>query len=149
MVYSFLDTVCTITGPGGTISLGAGNANAEEGISVEFLEETDSMQIGADGSVVHNLHATQAGKFRVRLLKQSPQNNALSILYNYQRQSSLFWAQNTIVLSNQVTGDNYSGLGAAFGRFPTNDYKKESSQLEWEFNCSKIIAVLGSLLVPV
>ena len=149
MVYSFLDTVCTITGPGGTVSLGAGNANAEEGISVEFTEETDTMQIGADGSVVHNLHASKAGRFMIHLLKQSPQNYLLTTLYNYQRSTSLFWAQNTLVLSNQVTGDVYTGVGAAFERFPRNTYSKESTQIEWGFNCSQIIATLGSLLQPI
>lgn len=149
MVYSFLDTVCTLTGPGGVISLGAGAANAEEGIDIEFVEETDSMMIGADGQVVHNLHASKAGRARIHLLKQSPQNNVLSVMYNFQRSSSALWAQNLMVLTNPVSGDNYTCQGGAFGRFPGNSWKKESSKIEWEFNFSQVIATLGALLLPV
>ena len=33
--YSFLDVKASLVGPGGSISLGSGSGNAEEGISVE------------------------------------------------------------------------------------------------------------------
>lgn len=146
MTYSFLDIVATITGPGGTISLGSGNANAEEAVSIEASEETDNMQIGADGSVVHNLHGSKAGKFIFRLLKTSPQNFALMGMYNFQRTSSLFWGQNTISIANPVSGDSYTGSLAAFVRNPNNAYNKESNTIDWEFNCSTVDQILGNLL---
>lgn len=93
MVYSFEDVQATITGPGGTISLGAGAGNAQEGISVEFVDDKDNMLMGADGSGVHSLRASNAARLLVRLLKTSPVNAALSQMYRYQKQSSLFWVR--------------------------------------------------------
>lgn len=143
--YSFLDVTATLTGPGGTISLGSGAANAEEGISIEFDEETDTMQKGADGSVVHSLHAVKSGKVIVRILKTSPVNSQLTQLYNYQRSSSLFHGKNTVAVNNPVTGDNYTCQQVAFAKFPNNSWAKDSAMLEWEFNAAVIDPVLGSL----
>ena len=64
MVYSFEDVQATLNGPGGSISLGAGAGNAQEGISFEFLDDKDGMLIGADGSVVHSLRASKAARGR-------------------------------------------------------------------------------------
>lgn len=144
--YSFLDTAATISGPGGIVSFGSGNANAEEGISVEFVQDTDLPQYGADGSVVHNLNAVRAARFRVKLLKTSPVNNQLMTMYNLQRTSSALWAQNTISVSNPVLGDVYTGTETAFMKNPANQYAKEAGTIEWEFLSSQVDAVLGTLV---
>ena len=144
MVYSFLDVQATINGPGGSFSVGAGAGNAEEGISVEFTEEKDNMKIGADGTAMHSLNASKAGKIFIRLLKTSPVNAQLEQLYNFQTGSALNHAQNTIVITNPVTGDDYQCIGAAFSKFPRNDYPKDAGFLEWDFNVSAIDVRLGS-----
>lgn len=143
--YSFLDVAATLTGPGGTISLGAGSANAEEGISIEFDEETGTMQKGADGSIVHSLHAVKSGRVTVRLLKTSPTNSLLSSLYNFQRTSSLFFGKNVIVVSNPVTGDVYTCQQCGFAKHPANTWAKDSNMIEWDFNAGVIDPILGSL----
>ena len=143
--YSFLDMAATLSGPGGSISLGAGAAAAEEGISVEFDEDAGSMQKGADGAVVHSLHAIKSGRGVVRLLKTSPTNSLLNALYNFQRSSSLFWGKNVLIISNPVTGDVYTCQQAAFAKHPSNEWAKDSRFLEWDFNIGIIDPVLGSL----
>jgi hypothetical protein len=143
--YSFLDVAATLSGPGGSISLGAGSANSEEGISIEFDEETGTMQKGADGSVVHSLHAVKSGRGTVRLLKTSPVNSLLSSLYNFQRTSSLFYGKNVLVVSNPVTGDVYTCQQVAFAKHPANAWSKDSNVIEWDFNIGVIDPVLGSL----
>ncbi|HVI10230.1 MAG TPA: phage protein [Candidatus Binatia bacterium] len=143
-VYSFLDVHGAITGPFGTVPLGAGSAAAEEGISIEYTEDKDRMLIGADGSAMHSLNASKAGKCLVRLLKTSPTNALLEALYNAQTVSSLFHGKNTISVANPVTGDKYVCAGAAFTKFPRNDYAKEAGMLEWDFNVSEIDVFLGS-----
>lgn len=143
--YSFLDVAATLTGPGASISLGAGAANAEEGISIEFDEETDTMQKGADGAIVHSLHAVKSGRGTVRLLKTSPVNSQLSSLYNYQRSSSLYHGKNVLVVSNPVTGDVYTCQQVAFAKHPANQWAKNSNIIEWDFNIGVIDPVLGSL----
>lgn len=146
MTYSFLDNVATLSGPGGVISLGSGAANAEEGISIEAIQETDHLEIGADGSGVHSLNASRAAKITVRLLKTSPVNSQLMIMYNLQRSSSLFWAQNVLNVGNPVLGDQYVATGVAFVRNPNNQYAKEATHLDWEFNATQADAVLGTLV---
>jgi hypothetical protein len=49
--------MCSISGPNGSFSLGAGAGDAEGGISVVMTEDKSTMTIGADGSVMACLHA--------------------------------------------------------------------------------------------
>lgn len=143
LAYSFLDVHATLQGPGVSVPLGNGSGVAEEGITIEFLEETDNMLIGADGSTAHSLHASKAGKVTVRLLKTTPTNALLTQAYNFQRQSSLNWGQNVIVVTNPVTGDVYSCTQAAFARFPSNTFAKDAGTIDWEFLAGRIEPILG------
>jgi len=147
MVYSFLDVQATITGPGGSFSIGSGSANAKEGISIEYTEDKDRMVIGADGSAMHSLIASRAGKVLVRLLKTSPVNEMLEQLYNYQTSTSLYHGQNVIRVSNSVTGDDYTATQCAFTKFPRNDYAEEAGMLEWDFNAGQINVILGEAVL--
>lgn len=142
--YSFTDVQATITGPGGSFPIGSGAAVAKEGISVEFTEDKDRMTIGADGSPMHSLIASRAGRIIVRLLKTSPVNSLLTQLYNFQIQSSVFHGQNIIVVTNPIIGDDYTCRQVAFAKFPTNTYAEEGGMLEWEFNAGIIDPILGS-----
>src|SRR5579872_1387252 len=145
--YSFLDVSASIIGPGGSISLGHGAGNAEEAISVEFTEETDTMLVGADGNVAHSLHASKAGRVIVRLLKTSPTNSLLTTMYNFQRTNSILHGQNVLVITNLATGDVYTCQAVAFARYPQNVYGKESNTIEWEFNAGRIDPTLGANLL--
>lgn len=141
--YSFKDVHATISGPGGVVSLGNGSGAAEEGISCDQIEDKTSWQVGADGSVAYSLHAADIFRLTVRLLKTSPTNQQLQQMYITQKQSSLFWGQNTIVVTNNITGDNYSGSQAVFVKFPSNNFAKEARNIEWEFVVGQMDVVLG------
>lgn len=69
--YSFQDVTATLTGPSGDIDLGAGSANAEEGITIAYAGAKNTMTIGADGEGMHSLHADKSGVITVNLLKTS------------------------------------------------------------------------------
>ncbi|SRR6266566_7120153 len=142
--YAFLDVVGTLTGPGGVVSIGSGSGNAKEGITVEFTEDKDRLLIGADGSSMHSLIASKAGRVLVRLLKTSPINSLLQGLYNFQTTSSIFHGHNTLVISNFVTGDDYTCQEVAFARFPRNEYAEEGGMIEWDFNAAVIDPILGA-----
>ncbi len=86
--YSFIDVSASLTGPTGSIDLGYGSANSEEGITVTMTEAKNTMTVGADGEVMHSLHAGKSGTITVTLLKTSPVNKKLSLMYNAQSQSS-------------------------------------------------------------
>lgn len=86
--YSFLDVTASLTGPTGVIDLGQGSANSEEGITQTMGGNKNTMTIGADGEVMHSLHADKSGTITVTLLKTSPVNKKLSLAYNAQSQSS-------------------------------------------------------------
>ena len=141
--YSFLDVNASIVGPGGVFPLATDAAPAEEGVTIEMMEDKDNMVIGADGEGQHNLHAGQAGTMTFRFLKTSPTNARLSAMYNLQTISSAVHGQNTILISNKATGDVTTGLQAAFRRQPNNGYAKDGAVIEWGFNCVRIFQQLG------
>lgn len=141
--YSFIDTFCTLTGPGGSISLGYGSGSSEEGITFEPFEEIDRMTVGADGNPMHSLIAGKAAKGTVRLQKTSPVNSQLDAMLSYQRTSALFHGRNILSLSNPVSGDAYYGSSVAFSRLPPNSWAKEAGMIEWEFNIGKLLPVIG------
>jgi hypothetical protein len=101
------------------------------------------MTVGADGSVMHSLHASRSGTATFRLLKISPYNNALMALYNFQRLQSNRWGRNTITIEDFSRGDKYVLLGCAFVRFPNNSYAKVGNTIEWEWHCAIMDPHLG------
>jgi hypothetical protein len=141
--YSFEDVVASISGPGGVIPLGNGAGNADEGITVAMSEDKNTMVTGADGSVMHSLHASQSGRVTVRLLKTSPTNALLSAMYNFQTQSSANHGQNTMLISNPQRGDVISCQQVAFAKQPDLAYAKEGNVQEWEFDAGYIHEILG------
>ena len=142
--YSFLDTSLSIIGPGVSASIGgSGTGDSEEGFSIEYAEDKDTMTIGADGSGMHSLHAGQSGMIVVRLLKTSTVNQILQYAYDFQRLSSSNWGQNTMVWRNSVVGDYGSGIGASFRKFPNLNYAKEGGTQEWGFNVVQLDVILG------
>lgn len=132
--YSFTDVHASITGPGGSFSLGSGVGNAEEGITIDMIEDKNTMTIGADGSGMHSLHASKASKATVRLLKTSPANAQLSALYNVQSVSSFLWGQNIIVISDFARGDQITLRDAAFSKQAPVAYAKDGGIMEWVFD---------------
>lgn len=131
--WSFGDVVSTISGPGGVVSLGQGAGIAAEGLTVTYTEEKDTMTTGADGNVQHSLRAGQSGRISIRVQRASPTNQALSNLYNFQRQFSANWGQNNISVGNAVSGDQQVGTAMAFVKLPDVQYATEAGMIEWEF----------------
>jgi hypothetical protein len=142
MVYSFQDVQAAIVGPGGIIPLGAGSANAKEGITASFLEDKDNMLIGADGEGVHSLRASTAGRVTIRLLQTSPVNAALNQMYLFQGTSTLFWGQNIITVTT-LAGDNYHCRQVAFTKHTDRTWAEDATMNEWVFNAIKMDPMLG------
>lgn len=141
--YSFLDITAAMSGVGGSINLGAGAAVAEEGITVEPVEDKSVMTIGADGQGVHSLIASEASTVTVRLLKTSPVNNQLMEMYKVDTTSSANHGRNTITIRNATTGDNITLQQVAFKKRPSITYAKEAGVNEWVFDAIKTSTVLG------
>lgn len=142
--YSFLDTNAALVGPGGSINLGQNAAVTEEGISIAPTNPIDTMSIGADGSVMHSLHADKSGKITIRLQKTSPTNKQLAQMYAFQTASSANHGQNTISLANSFTGDVISCTQVAFEKAPDLTYAKEGGMNEWTFLAGRIERTLGA-----
>lgn len=147
--YSFVDVQVSIAGPGGAFSLAPSGAGvASEGITVEMAEDKDNMVVGADGVVMHSLHAGNAGTITVRLLQTSPVNQQMKALYDYQRLSAANWGQNVITINNPASGDVTVGRDAAFRRAPTITYATDGTTNEWAFNVGNIDTHLGDYGAP-
>ncbi|MDA4663255.1 DUF3277 family protein [Enterobacter hormaechei] len=141
--YSFLDVTASLTGPTGVIDLGQGSANSEEGITQTMGGNKNTMTIGADGEVMHSLHADKSGTITVTLLKTSPVNKKLSLAYNAQSQSSATWGNNVIVIRNTASGDIFTARSCAFQKQPDFNNAKEGGTVAWVFDCGKIDQLLG------
>lgn len=141
--YSFIDITASMTGPTGIIDLGYGSANSEEGITVTMTENKNTMTVGADGEVMHSLHAGKSGTITVTLLKTSPVNKKLSLAYNAQSQSSALWGNNVIVIRNNVSGDLTTARACAFQKQPDHANAKEGGTVSWVFDAGKIDQLLG------
>ena len=142
--YSFTDVHASISGPGGSFSLGSGVGNAEEGITIDMIEDKNTMTVGADGSGMHSLHASKAARATVRLLKTSPANAQLSALYNYQAQSSFLWGQNLITISDMARGDQITLRDSAFAKQAPVAYAKDGGFMEWAFEVITRDDLLGT-----
>lgn len=144
--YSFQDVNANITGPGGSFGL-ANGAVAAEGITFAHTDPKDTIVTGADGSIMHSLHAGMTGTITVRLLKSSPVNGQLGAMYNFQRiGGSALWGKNVISINNSVMGDNIGGVFMAFSKHPDVVYATEGNTNEWEFG-GYIVPELGQGLV--
>lgn len=141
--YSFQDVVAAISGVGGSINLASGAAVAEEGITIESVEDKNVMTIGADGSGMHSLVANEASTVTVRLLKTSPVNAQLQLMYNLQTKSSLTHGKNVISIRDVVRGDSITLTQVAFKKRPSINYAKEGGMVEWTFDAVKTTQVLG------
>ena len=141
--YSFLDISASLAGPTGAIELGVGSANSEEGIVVAMTEAKNTMTIGADGEGMHSLHGGKSGTITVTLLKTSPVNKKLSLMYNAQSQSSSTWGNNVIVVRNKASGDIATARGVAFQKQPDWNNPKVAGTVAWVFDCIKIDELLG------
>ena len=141
--YSFIDVSASLTGPTGSIDLGYGSANSEEGITVAMTEAKNTMTVGADGEVMHSLHAGKSGTITVTLLKTSPVNKKLSLMYNAQSQSSATWGNNVIVVRNKASGDLTTARSCAFQKQPDHANAKVGNTVSWVFDAGKVDQLLG------
>ena len=144
VTYSFLNVAATLSGPGGVVNIGAGSAATKEGISISFMEDTDKMDIGADGRGMHSLRANKGGTISVTLLKTSPTNNSLTTMFNFQRESSALFGINVITITDPIRGDLYVCEQVAFTKHPDNRYSEDGNMLEWRFNAIRMTPVLGA-----
>lgn len=144
-VYSFLNISCAMAGPGIIANLAAGAAAAEEGITIEAVEDKNVMTIGADGRGQHSLVASDACLVTIRLLKTSPMNALLMAAYDLQSTSSALWGQNVFTVTDSGRNDLHVVQAAAFKKKPTITYAKEGGMMEWTFDGIKANSVLGGL----
>ena len=143
--YSFLNTLVAMSGPGalsGFDLTGAGFAS--EAIKVTMNGDADAMTIGAAGDGMHSLSASQAGRVTISLLKTGPGNALLSALYNYQKQSAVYWGQNNLNIRNPVSGDAVTCVAGAFVKHADVGYDVAGPLLVWEFNFVEVVTILGN-----
>lgn len=146
--YSFLDIKGAIAGPGGTIQIGMGSGAADEGITFERTEDRNTMQTGADGEVMHSLHASDSATVRVRLLKTSTTNGKLNEMFKSQRRSSSQWGRNVISIQDYVRGDRVTASEVAFTGEPALSYGKTGNVNEWTFHAGHLVEVLDQGVPP-
>lgn len=138
--YSILDVHATIIGPGGIINLGQGSGLAQDGITVNQSEPTNTMQVGLDGAVCHNKSESSAGTISFTFLGVSKAREKLLRMYNFQVRipGSSLHGQNRISIVNNTTGETIVADECAFQNITATGYKKEIDNSTWVFDCGQI-----------
>lgn len=140
--YSFQNVTGTLVGSG-VVNFGYGAGNAKEGITIEPNEDINAMYIGADGEGMHSLKSNKSGTVRIRLLRTSPQNAQLQLLYNAQTISPSLHGNNVITIRDKGNNEVCVCRGCAFKRLPTRNLGEEGQMQEWAFDCIKIDFATG------
>ena len=143
IAYSFLSIQGSIVGPGGVFNLGYGAGNAEDAIQIAMGQEKTTTTAGAGGEIMQALHASNIGTMTFRLLKTSPVNFDLSVLYNAQRLFPALWGQNIIRVMDINRGDVIIGTQMAFVKHSDIGYDVNGNINEWAFR-GKVIMELGA-----
>jgi hypothetical protein len=105
--------------------------------------DKETMDIGADGTPMHSLHADKSATVIIHLLKTSPVNALLMAMYDSQQISSTLWGQNIIVIRENESGDITTCASCGFKKAPDIKYAKEGGMVDWEFNAGTKDTVLG------
>lgn len=143
-VYSLLDVVAAIVGPGGAVSLGNGaGISGDEGISVTATGDRNTMQMSADGQGQHSLTGDRSGTISVTLLKTSTSNALLMAMYNFQTSGAAYHGQNTISIVDKNRGDLCSASQVAFKKAPDMTFKGTADMVTWEFDAVRIDYAYG------
>jgi Protein of unknown function (DUF3277) len=143
-VYSFLDILGAVTGPGMSFSIGMDEGIAEEGITIAMDENKNTKTMGADGSGMHSLHAGKGGSVTIRTLKTSPLNYLLDQAYSFQTTSSANHGQNVISIRDVARGDSFTAQRCAFRKLPDNINAKDGGTMEWVFDAIIVDMLLGN-----
>ncbi len=141
--YSFMDVQASITGPGGSFSLGYGEACAEEGITFAPAADKNTMTVGSDGEGMHSLHADKSGQVTLRYLKTAPVNALLQALYDAQSLDSRLWGKNLIEVTNSAAADLGAARSCAFKKLPDLKFAKDGDIVEWVFDAIKVDVIRG------
>lgn len=142
-VYSFMNIVAGMIGPGLVANLGDGASVAEEGIEIAYAGDINGMTIGADGEGMHALYADRSGTITVNLLKTSPMNRILSAAAAFQRSNPASHGQNTFTLVDKLRGDTVTAQQCAFRKIPDLMYGKDTRLVAWTFDSIKIEPTLA------
>jgi hypothetical protein len=141
--YTFLDVNASIQGPGGNFSLSSAGLS-DEGLTLSQASDKNTMMVGAAGDGMHSLRASTAARVTVSLLKTGTGNAQMNALYRHQSVSSAYWGQNTITITNAVTGDSIVLTGCAFVKQTDLGYKAEGGLNVWAFDCIASEQILGN-----
>ena len=140
-VYSFVSVSASIVGPGiSQIVTGA----AREGYTIRMDDDKSTHTVGADGSGMHSMRASQAGTITFRLLKTSAMNKVFSDMYAYQTASPALFGRNTISVGDKNLGDQVTATGCGIVKFTDLSYGDEGGMNEWAFKSTYIDQVLGN-----
>ena len=84
-----------------------------------------------------------SGTVTIRLMRTSPQNAQLQLMYNAQTLSSSLHGNNVITIRDKGNSEICVCRGCAFQKVADRNYGEEAGIQEWVFDCIKIDYVTG------
>ena len=98
-------------------------------ITVEYDEDSFTLDVGTDGEGARNKNANRAGKFTVKLMQTSSSNDILSSFYRADRLSNSGIAP--AMCKDNLGRSLHMAESAWVEKSPSADYAKESGVREW------------------
>lgn len=140
--YSFADVTLAVAGPNNLNAYITGEA--EEGFSIEFEGQKNTMMVGAGGDVMHSLRVAQPGRLLIRVLKTSSSNKILSDAWIYQVGSAATHGKMTWTVTDAANADLWVLTGVAFNNHTNGAWATVGNAQEWTLDCGRITPKLGA-----
>ena len=134
--YSWNDVVMTITGPGGTLTIGKGTGGADGGVKITQMSDVNVFEPGLGDTGMHHKQETSAKSIEVNMLAGADENLILRTMYNIQKSGdSSIWAENVITIKTRLPGMTIGVYtGCAFKTLPEIGLANQAAPLVWTFD---------------
>lgn len=126
--YSFALVAVTIDG-----ALIQGFAEGDDAVVIEPFKDAGTPVVGADGTAIVSLSASEAAYFRIKVYPLAPINRVLE--NKMKRYSAGIVAPMTIGFVDTTTGERASCTNAIITKRPSINHGENVSEREWEIFC--------------
>lgn len=140
-VYSFNSFIVSMIGPG--LAIPKVQGSTEDGIILEAMAATGSIQAALDGSFVTSKFEDKRMKITMNVFQNSPVVSFLQIAKNLQDSDPALFGANTIIVTNPLDLSTYNLVGCIFSKQPNIELKQAASGQSWEFEAGSHEIIQG------
>lgn len=135
--YSFADVTATLN-LAGMIPMTITGAGAGS-IDTTMSGEKTSHDLAADGTVMVSKILGSNGSIALNIQQTSPTHKLLLLWYNYILNApSSEWANNSLIIRNDVIGETIEATGVSPQKLPDKPYQAQGQKVTWNLMAAEI-----------